>query len=152
MKLDKNTKDAVALDGTEYIPGYIGLNNIKQTDYLNVVVQVLYNPFKQCRFHYINSCMKYFQYSLEAKFHKLWIIPNNFKVWIIFSELKSIEQISCNSNKIFMLLQNSTSNTSTKALAHVPPLRNFFMAPKNYAHVMNVFIVCINVKCRARVW
>jgi U4/U6.U5 tri-snRNP-associated protein 2 len=49
MKLDKNTKAAVALDGTEYIPGYIGLNNIKHTDYLNVVVQVLYYLFKQWR-------------------------------------------------------------------------------------------------------
>ncbi len=30
-----------ALDGTEYIPGCIGLNNIKKTDYVNVVIQGL---------------------------------------------------------------------------------------------------------------
>lgn len=62
-KLDNN-KMSVAFDGTEYVPGYIGLNNIKLTDYLNVVVQ---------------------------------------------------------------------------ALAHVPPLRNFFMIPDNYKHVTLFF-------------
>jgi len=30
-----------ALDGTEYIPGCIGLNNIKKTDYVNVIIQSL---------------------------------------------------------------------------------------------------------------
>jgi U4/U6.U5 tri-snRNP-associated protein 2 len=30
-----------ALDGTEYIPGCIGLNNIKKTDYANVIIQGL---------------------------------------------------------------------------------------------------------------
>jgi len=30
-----------ALDGTEYIPGCIGLNNIKKTDYVNVIIQAL---------------------------------------------------------------------------------------------------------------
>lgn len=32
-----------ALDGTDYIPGCIGLNNLKQTDYFNVVIQLLCN-------------------------------------------------------------------------------------------------------------
>nr|BAN65948.1 U4/U6.U5 tri-snRNP-associated 65 kDa protein, putative [Babesia bovis] len=29
------------LDGTDFIPGCIGLNNLKQTDYFNVIIQVL---------------------------------------------------------------------------------------------------------------
>lgn len=29
-----------ALDGTDFIPGSIGLNNLKETDYFNVVIQV----------------------------------------------------------------------------------------------------------------
>jgi U4/U6.U5 tri-snRNP-associated protein 2 len=39
--LDNNNIFSFALDGTEYIPGYIGLNNIKKTDYVNVIIQSL---------------------------------------------------------------------------------------------------------------
>jgi U4/U6.U5 tri-snRNP-associated protein 2 len=41
--LDKNSKfiHCKALDGSEYIPGCIGLNNIKKTDYVNVIIQAL---------------------------------------------------------------------------------------------------------------
>ena len=28
------------LDGTEFVPGIIGLNNLRATDYMNVVIQV----------------------------------------------------------------------------------------------------------------
>ena len=28
------------LDGTEFVPGTIGLNNLRATDYMNVVIQV----------------------------------------------------------------------------------------------------------------
>jgi U4/U6.U5 tri-snRNP-associated protein 2 len=38
---DNNNIFSFALDGTEYIPGYIGLNNIKKTDYVNVIIQSL---------------------------------------------------------------------------------------------------------------
>ena len=39
-----NTLDSVpvysrGVDGSDYMPGLIGLNNIKNTDYVNVVVQ-----------------------------------------------------------------------------------------------------------------
>lgn len=27
-----------ALDGAEYWPGYVGLNNLKKTDYINVII------------------------------------------------------------------------------------------------------------------
>ena len=35
---------ARALDGTEYMPGLVGLNNMKANDYANVVVQVTPTP------------------------------------------------------------------------------------------------------------
>lgn len=38
---DLNKVYSSALDGTEYIPGCIGLNNIKKTDYVNVIIQAL---------------------------------------------------------------------------------------------------------------
>lgn len=40
-KKDLDNAFSFALDGTEYIPGYIGLNNIKKTDYVNVIIQSL---------------------------------------------------------------------------------------------------------------
>lgn len=48
MRLDSNTKLSQALDGTTFIPGYVGLNNIKHTDFINVAVQALVHvpPFR----------------------------------------------------------------------------------------------------------
>ncbi|ODN05096.1 U4/U6.U5 tri-snRNP-associated protein 2 [Orchesella cincta] len=40
-KLDKNGRESRAIDGTMYLPGVIGLNNIKANDYCNVVLQAL---------------------------------------------------------------------------------------------------------------
>lgn len=42
-QLDKNTKLSRAYDGTHYLPGIVGLNNIKANDYSNVVLQALVN-------------------------------------------------------------------------------------------------------------
>ena len=40
-KLDKEPLFSRALDGTDFYPGSIGLNNLKQTDFVNVIVQAL---------------------------------------------------------------------------------------------------------------
>lgn len=40
--LDKQGKLYRAYDGTTYLPGIVGLNNIKANDYTNVVLQVGY--------------------------------------------------------------------------------------------------------------
>eukprot|EP00920_Eleutheroschizon_duboscqi_P000839 GHVT01002133.1.p1 GENE.GHVT01002133.1~~GHVT01002133.1.p1 ORF type:complete len:390 (-),score=51.72 GHVT01002133.1:3387-4556(-) len=39
--LDQRVVYGKALDGTDFLPGCIGLNNLKKTDYFNVVIQVL---------------------------------------------------------------------------------------------------------------
>ena len=39
-RLDKDVTWARALDGAEYMPGLLGLNNMKHNDYANVVVQI----------------------------------------------------------------------------------------------------------------
>ena len=40
-RLDVDVKWARALDGTEYMPGLVGLNNMRANDYANVVVHIL---------------------------------------------------------------------------------------------------------------
>lgn len=42
-ELDVKSKLAIAYDGSSYLPGVIGLNNIKANDYCNVVFQVRLN-------------------------------------------------------------------------------------------------------------
>eukprot|EP00879_Flechtneria_rotunda_P014794 GHRR01015458.1.p1 GENE.GHRR01015458.1~~GHRR01015458.1.p1 ORF type:complete len:604 (+),score=171.22 GHRR01015458.1:206-2017(+) len=47
-KLDTDVTWVRALDGSEYMPGLVGLNNMKANDYINVVIQVLarVNPIR----------------------------------------------------------------------------------------------------------
>lgn len=40
-ELDKCTRPSRAYDGTSYLPGIVGLNNIKANDYCNVILQAL---------------------------------------------------------------------------------------------------------------
>jgi U4/U6.U5 tri-snRNP-associated protein 2 len=37
-KLDSSVRLCRGLDGKEYLPGFVGLNNLKNTDYVNVVI------------------------------------------------------------------------------------------------------------------
>lgn len=39
--MDKITKICRGLDGKEYLAGFVGLNNLKNTDYVNVIIQSL---------------------------------------------------------------------------------------------------------------
>ncbi|KAD5960201.1 hypothetical protein E3N88_11673 [Mikania micrantha] len=41
MQLDRNRQWSRALDGSDYLPGMVGLNNIKETDFVNVTIQSL---------------------------------------------------------------------------------------------------------------
>lgn len=67
--LDKQGKLYRAYDGTTYLPGIVGLNNIKANDYANVVLQVwvtatvgiIFDSFVNA-FNIIN-CFKYASFS-----------------------------------------------------------------------------------------
>lgn len=39
--LDTDARWVRSLDGSEYMPGLVGLNNMKANDYVNVIVQVI---------------------------------------------------------------------------------------------------------------
>lgn len=45
--LDNSTKLSRAIDGSLYMPGIVGLNNIKANDYCNVVLQVSHSSFNK---------------------------------------------------------------------------------------------------------
>jgi U4/U6.U5 tri-snRNP-associated protein 2 len=54
QKLDCEPLFARALDGGEFYPGCIGLNNLKKTDFVNVIIQSLaqVKPFRDfCLFY-----------------------------------------------------------------------------------------------------
>jgi len=53
-RLDGNTRFVHALDGSDYLPGLVGLNNIKNTDWLNVLVQAL-NTIPMFRHYFLYS-------------------------------------------------------------------------------------------------
>jgi U4/U6.U5 tri-snRNP-associated protein 2 len=39
--LDSDSRWVRSLDGSEYMPGLVGLNNMKANDYVNVIIQVI---------------------------------------------------------------------------------------------------------------
>lgn len=44
--MDGSDKLSRAIDGTMYLPGIVGLNNIKANDYCNVILQVYQTIYK----------------------------------------------------------------------------------------------------------
>uniref|UniRef100_A0A8H7N364 USP domain-containing protein n=1 Tax=Bionectria ochroleuca TaxID=29856 RepID=A0A8H7N364_BIOOC len=48
LKLDREPRKSRTLAGKEYTPGFVGMNNIKENDYFNVIVQALsHHPVPQ---------------------------------------------------------------------------------------------------------
>ena len=88
--LDKNTEFSYSLAGKEYLPGYIGLNNIKCNDYVNVVIQAFVHLQKIRDFFLIyetefkkNDLQMIFIVRLGELFRKIWN-NNNFNRDIFF--------------------------------------------------------------------
>lgn len=59
------TKTCRGLDGKEFRPGLVGLNNLKMTDYLSAVVQLLVRIPELCRYY-----MSPFEYSRVQAFFR----------------------------------------------------------------------------------
>lgn len=113
-QLDKNTQYVLALDGTEYLPGYAGLNNIKFTDYVNVILQSLFR-ISNLRDHYLfNQLDVYASDALDLKnllsrrwadlLRKVWN-PRRFKAHVSPHEL--LQAISLKSEKKFQINEQS---------------------------------------------
>lgn len=113
-KLDNNTSYSRGLDGTDYLPGCVGLNNIKCTDYVNVIIQALCRVPDLRDFFIFYENKKYtsdvfdFKTLLSKRFseliRKIWN-PRNFKGHVSPHEL--LQAISIRSDKKFRLDQQS---------------------------------------------
>lgn len=106
MALDREAKTAWALGGKEYAPGFVGMNNIKENDYFNVVVQALShvpplrNYFMLEDFTSSPELVK----RLSILVRKIWN-PRAFKSHVSPHEL--LQEISLKSSKRFNLTNQS---------------------------------------------
>ncbi|BDD56444.1 hypothetical protein MPDQ_006389 [Monascus purpureus] len=108
MKLDKEVHNAWDLAGNRYRPGFVGMNNIKANDYLNVVVQVLAhvppirNFFLLHQFPTLGTPQLALRFSTLVR--KLWN-PKAFRSHVSPHEL--LQEIALRSSKRFTLTQQS---------------------------------------------
>ncbi|KAM5449442.1 Ubiquitin carboxyl-terminal hydrolase 10 [Microsporum audouinii] len=107
-KLDKAVIDAFDLSGKRYRPGFVGMNNIKSNDYLNVVVQLLAhvrpirNFFLLHDFPALNTPQLPLRFGMLVR--KLWN-PRAFKAHVSPHEL--LQEVAIRSSKRFTLTKQS---------------------------------------------
>jgi U4/U6.U5 tri-snRNP-associated protein 2 len=105
--LDKDAKESTDLSNHKYRPGFIGMNNIKANDYLNVVVQALAHVGPLRDFFLLNK-FSHTTAQLPVRFstlvRKLWN-PRAFRSHVSPHEL--LQEIAVRSSKRFTLTQQS---------------------------------------------
>lgn len=106
MALDRLAKTAWALGGKEYSPGFVGMNNIKENDYFNVVVQALAHvpPLRNYLMMEDFSTKPELVKRLSILVRKIWN-PRAFKSHVSPHEL--LQEISQSSGKKFNLTTQS---------------------------------------------
>ena len=106
MQLDRTPRTSWTLAGKEYTPGFVGMNNIKENDYLNVVVQALSHvpPLRNYFLLEDFSSRSELVRRCSLLFRKLWN-PRAFKAHVSPHEL--LQEISLRSNKRFTLTAQS---------------------------------------------
>ncbi|KAK4800935.1 hypothetical protein SAY86_021422 [Trapa natans] len=81
-QLEKNKQWSRALDGSDYLPGMVGLNNIKETDFVNVTIQSLMRVTPLRNFFLIPENYQHSRSTLVHRFgeltRKIWH-ARNFK-------------------------------------------------------------------------
>ncbi|OAA74070.1 U4/U6.U5 tri-snRNP-associated protein 2 [Cordyceps fumosorosea ARSEF 2679] len=94
------------LSGKEYVPGFVGMNNIKENDYLNVVVQALSHvtPLRNYMLLEDFSGKSELVKRCSILFRKIWN-PRAFRSHVSPHEL--LQEIALRSNKRFTLTAQS---------------------------------------------
>lgn len=106
-KLDKNPKVSTDLANKRYRPGFIGMNNIKANDYLNVVVQTLAHVAPLRNFfllHAFPQTASQLPVRFSTLVRKLWN-PKAFRSHVSPHEL--LQEIALRSSKKFTLTTQS---------------------------------------------
>lgn len=87
--MDQEVKWTRALDGTDYMPGLVGLNNMKNNDYVNVAMQILARVAPIRDFFLIPANYAACRSVLVQRFgelvRKIWH-PRNFKGQVIWTD------------------------------------------------------------------
>jgi U4/U6.U5 tri-snRNP-associated protein 2 len=106
-KLDREPKESTDLSNKRYRPGFIGMNNIKANDYLNVVVQAL-SHVSPLRNYFLLHTFSPNASQLPIRFstlvRKIWN-PRAFRSHVSPHEL--LQEIALRSSKRFSLSQQS---------------------------------------------
>ncbi|RHZ78976.1 hypothetical protein Glove_153g20 [Diversispora epigaea] len=105
-QLDQNIKHSYDLNNKKYLPGFVGLNNVKANDYVNVIIQALAHIPPLRDYFILQNFDKKTQ--LVQRFstlvRKIWN-PRAFKGQVSPHEL--LQEISNASNKVFKLAEQS---------------------------------------------
>ncbi|KAJ5556407.1 hypothetical protein N7494_000322 [Penicillium frequentans] len=108
VKMDKEVHGAWDLHGARYRPGFVGMNNIKANDYMNVVVQLLAHVLPIRNFFLLHEFPQLGTPQLALRFstlvRKLWN-PKAFRSHVSPHEL--LQEVALRSSKRFTLSQQS---------------------------------------------
>jgi U4/U6.U5 tri-snRNP-associated protein 2 len=106
MKIDKESRSSWDLSGKKYVPGFIGMNNIKANDYLNVIMQLLSHVPPLRNYFMLEDLSSRPQ--LAQRFgilvRKIWN-PRAFKAHVSPHEL--LQEVALRSSKRFTLTEQS---------------------------------------------
>lgn len=106
IEMDRTKRTSWTLGGKEYTPGFVGMNNIKENDYLNVVVQALAHVSPLRNYLLLEDFTKNSELVKRCSIlvRKIWN-PRAFKSHVSPHEL--LQEISLRSNKRFTLTAQS---------------------------------------------
>lgn len=106
VALDRTQRTSWTLAGKQYTPGFVGMNNIKENDYLNVVVQALSHISTFRNFMMLEDLSQKSELVKRCSIlvRKIWN-PRAFKAHVSPHEL--LQEISLLSNKRFNLTTQS---------------------------------------------
>lgn len=106
-EIDRKPRTSLTIAGREYVPGYVGMNNIKENDYVNVVVQALSHVPSLRNFFILEDFSRSRSELVKRTsilFRKIWN-PRAFKSHVSPHEL--LQEASLLSNKRFTLTHQS---------------------------------------------
>ena len=106
LKLDKEERSSWDLAGKKYMPGFVGMNNIKANDYFNVVIHALAHVPPLRNFFMLEDLSKSPQLTQRFSIlnRKIWN-PRAFRAHVSPHEL--LQEVALRSNKRFTLTDQS---------------------------------------------